>query len=107
MMKSLMSALRTGALLRSARVASFAAAALAMSFGPGSEYAQASTVKVVMQSGLRVTDPILSTAFTARDHGYLIYDTLLGLDKDFHVRPQMAEWKVSDDGKLYSFTLRS
>ena len=47
MMKSLMSALRTGALLRSARVASFAAAALAMSFGPGSEYAQASTVKVL------------------------------------------------------------
>ncbi|WP_407158458.1 ABC transporter substrate-binding protein [Bradyrhizobium sp. STM 3557] len=107
MMASLNSSLGTGPLFRSARVALLAAAVVAMSFGPGSECAQATIVKAVMQSGLRVTDPILSTAFTARDHGYMIYDTLLGLDRDFHIRPQMADWKVSGDGKLYTFTLRS
>jgi peptide/nickel transport system substrate-binding protein len=107
MMSSLRSVLGTGALFRSARVAVLATATLAANFGLSSAHARATTVKAVMQSGLRVTDPIMSTAFTARDHGYMIYDTLLGLDKDFHVRPQMADWKASDDGKLYTFTLRS
>jgi peptide/nickel transport system substrate-binding protein len=106
MMSSLKSVLGNTTVLRSARLALLAAATLAASFALGNVHARATTVKAVMQSGLRVTDPIMSTAFTARDHGYMIYDTLLGLDKDFHVRPQMADWKVSDDGKLYTFTLR-
>jgi peptide/nickel transport system substrate-binding protein len=64
------------------------------------------TVTAVMQSGLRVLDPILTTAFLTRDHGYMIYDTLLGLDEHFKVQPQMASWQVSDDQKTYTFTLR-
>src|SRR5690606_2164112 len=51
-------------------------------------------------------DPIQSTAFITRDHGYMIYDTLVGIDADFKVQPQMADWEVLDDGKLYRFTLR-
>src|SRR3546814_5735655 len=50
----------------------------------------AATVTAVMQSGLRVMDPILSTAFLTRDHAYMIYDTLLGVDSDFKIQPQMA-----------------
>jgi len=68
--------------------------------------AHAQTVTVVMQSGLRVIDPIVTTAYMTRDHGYMIYDTLLGVDADFTVQPQMASWQVSDDGKTYTFTLR-
>jgi len=68
--------------------------------------AHAQTVTVVMQSGLRVTDPIVTTAYMTRDHGYMIYDTLLGVDENFAVQPQMADWQVSDDGKTYTFTLR-
>jgi len=68
--------------------------------------AEETTLRVVMQSGLRVTDPVMTTAFMARDHGYMIFDTLLGVDSDFQIRPQMADWTVSDDGKLYTFTLR-
>lgn len=67
---------------------------------------QAQTVTAVMQSGLRVMDPVVSTAFMTRDHGYMIYDTLLGTDSNFKVQPQMADWKVSADGKTYTFTLR-
>lgn len=67
---------------------------------------QAQTVTVVMQSGLRVLDPVMTTAFLTRDHGYMVYDTLLGMDEHFKVQPQMASWTVSDDKKTYTFTLR-
>lgn len=68
--------------------------------------AQAETFRAVMQSSLRVMDPIMSTAFLTRNHGYMIYDTLLGVDADYEVQPQMADWSVSDDGTRYTFTLR-
>jgi len=67
---------------------------------------QAQTLTAVMESGLRVTDPVVTTANMAAYHGYMIYDTLLGLDETFTVRPQMADWQVSGDGKTYTFTLR-
>ncbi|KAB7598128.1 ABC transporter substrate-binding protein [Verminephrobacter eiseniae] len=70
-------------------------------------WAQAQTLTVVMQGGLRVMDPITSTAFLTRDHGYMIYDTLLGTDAHFKIQPQMADWKASADGLRYRFTLRS
>jgi len=66
----------------------------------------AQTVTAVMHSGLRVTDPVVTTATVTNFHGYMIYDTLLGVDSDFAIRPQMASWQVSDDGKTYVFTLR-
>jgi len=66
----------------------------------------AQTVTAVMHSGLRVTDPVVTTATVTNYHGYMIYDTLLGVDSNFNVRPQMAGWQVSDDGKTYTFTLR-
>lgn len=68
--------------------------------------AQAQTINAVMHSGLRLLDPILTTAHITRDHGYMIYDTLLGMDEEFQPQPQMAEWEVSDDGMTYTFTLR-
>src|SRR5690625_1783112 len=68
--------------------------------------ASAQTVTAVMHSGLRLMDPIRSTAFITREHGYMIYDTLVGLDADFNVKPQMADWEVSDDGTVYRFALR-
>jgi len=83
-------------------IAAAATAAIAL----GGSAAGAETLRVVMQSGLRITDPIMTTAFITRDHGYMIYDTLLGMDSDFTVRPQMANWEVSEDEKTYTFTLR-
>jgi len=78
------------------------AAATALAAGP----LQAQTLTAVMQSGLRVTDPVVTTANITNYHGYMIYDTLLGLDERFTVRPQMADWQASGDGKTYTFTLR-
>src|SRR6478609_3956636 len=64
------------------------------------------TITAVMHSDLRVTDPILTTAYITRDHGYMVYDTLLATDSNFKIQPQMADWKVSDDKLTYTFTLR-
>ncbi|WP_223162138.1 ABC transporter substrate-binding protein [Salinicola halophyticus] len=68
--------------------------------------AEANTLRAVMHSGLRVLDPITTTAHITRDHGYMIWDTLLGMDDKFQPQPQMADWSVSDDGMTYTFTLR-
>ncbi|MGJ4925994.1 ABC transporter substrate-binding protein [Bradyrhizobium sp. HKCCYLS2038] len=64
------------------------------------------TISAVMHSDLRVIDPGFTTAYITRDHGYMVYDTLLATDSNFKIQPQMADWKVSDDKLTYTFTLR-
>lgn len=66
----------------------------------------AETITAVMHSGLRVLDPIITTAHITRNHGYMIYDVLVAVNSDFQPQPQMAEWTISDDGLTYIFTLR-
>ncbi|WGS23234.1 MULTISPECIES: ABC transporter substrate-binding protein [unclassified Bradyrhizobium] len=78
---------------------------LALSFVPKAMAAE-KTITAVMHSDLRIIDPILTTAYITRDHGYMIYDTLLATDANFKIQPQMADWKVSDDKLTYTFTLR-
>jgi peptide/nickel transport system substrate-binding protein len=69
-------------------------------------FAGPKTITAVMHSDLRVIDPGFTTAYITRDHGYMIYDTLLAMDANFKIQPQMADWKVSDDKLTYTFTLR-
>src|SRR6202158_5009652 len=64
------------------------------------------TITAVMHSDLRVLTPGFTPAYITRDHGYMVYDTLLAMDENFKVQPQMADWKVSDDKLTYTFTLR-
>ena len=68
--------------------------------------ASAKTITAVMHSDLRVIDPGFTTAYITRDHGYMVYDTLLAMDANFQIQPQMADWKISDDKLTYTFTLR-
>src|ERR1700709_1846701 len=68
--------------------------------------ADAKTITAVMHSDLRVIDPEFTTAYITRDHGYMVYDTLLAMDANFKIQPQMADWRVSDDKLTYTFTLR-
>ena len=64
-------------------------------------------IKAVMHSPLRMSDPHATTAYISTWHGYMIYDTLLAIDAQNQIRPQMMEsWQVSDDGKTYTMTLR-
>ena len=64
------------------------------------------TITAVMHSDLRIIDPIFTTAYITRDHGYMVYDTLVAPDSSFKIQPQMADWKISDDKLTYTFTLR-
>src|ERR1700676_4753793 len=68
--------------------------------------ADAKTIAAVMHSDLRILDPTITTAYIQRDYGYMVYDTLLAMDSNFKVQPQMADYKVSDDKLTYTFTLR-
>jgi peptide/nickel transport system substrate-binding protein len=65
------------------------------------------TLRVVMQSDLRIVDPIWSTAYIIRDHGYMIYDTLFALAANGDVKPQMVDtYDVSNNGLTCTFKLR-
>src|SRR5262245_13986563 len=82
------------------------AAVMAMVLTAGAASAQ-TTLRVVMLSDLKILDPIWTTAYIVRDHGYMIYDTLLAMDAGLNVKPQMADsWSVSDDKLTYKFVLR-
>lgn len=77
-----------------------------MVLAAGVAHAQEKTVTAVMHSGLRMLDPIVSTAHITRDHGYMVYDTLVAFDGDGVVQPQMASWEKSEDNLTYTFKLR-
>jgi peptide/nickel transport system substrate-binding protein len=69
--------------------------------------AQQNTLKVVMHSDLKIVDPIWTTAYITRNHGYMIYDTLFAMDASGAIRPQMIDkYSVSADNLLWTFTLR-
>jgi peptide/nickel transport system substrate-binding protein len=66
------------------------------------------TLRFIPQADLRSIDPIWTTAYVTRNFGYLVFDTLFALDKDFKPQPQMVDrWSASDDKLSYSFTLRA
>jgi peptide/nickel transport system substrate-binding protein len=82
------------------------AIALSAALATPSLAATTKTITAVMHSDLRFLDPIITTAYIQRDYGYMVYDTLLAMDSNFKIQPQMADWKVSDDKLTYTFTLR-
>jgi peptide/nickel transport system substrate-binding protein len=56
----------------------------------------------VPQADRAVLDPIWTTTYQTRDHGFLVFDTLFGVDSHYKAQPQMAEGAVSgDDGKTW------
>ena len=60
-----------------------------------------------MNSDLKILDPIWTTAYVVRNHGYMIYDTLFATDANGEVKPQMVDkYEMSADKRTYTFTLR-
>jgi peptide/nickel transport system substrate-binding protein len=73
----------------------------------GSAFSQDKVLRVVPHSNLNILDPIWTTQYMARNHGYMVYDTLFGTDEKSGIQPQMVDkWTVSPDQRLWSFTLR-
>jgi len=92
------------------RISRAAVAALLLSlYWASAAWAQSPqrTLRFIPQADLRSIDPIWTTAYVTRNFGYLVFDTLFALDKDFKPQPQMVDrWTVSDDKLSYRFTLR-
>jgi peptide/nickel transport system substrate-binding protein len=66
-----------------------------------------SLLRFVPQADLAVLDPIWTTAYVTRNHGYLVFDTLYGQDGTFRASPQMVAGHVVErDGLQWTLTLR-
>ncbi|PYN96795.1 MAG: peptide ABC transporter permease, partial [Candidatus Rokuibacteriota bacterium] len=63
------------------------------------------TLRFVPIGDLKILDPIWTTAYITRDHGYMVYDTLFANDVTLQPRPQMVDKStVSRDRMKWSFT---
>ena len=81
-----------------------AASLLAPSISRG---AAATTLKFIPQSDLTILDPVVTTVYTARNHGFMVFDTLFGMNSQYHIEPQMLDGvSVEADGKIWNLTLR-
>ena len=67
-------------------------------------------LKFIPQSDLAILDPIWTTAYATRNHGYMVFDTLYGQSGEqngFKTTPQMvAGHVIEDDGKTSKLMLR-
>ena len=82
-----------------------AAATLAM---PAVSRAQPSrTLRFIPHADLSTLDPHWNTAYVTRNHGFMVFDTLYGLDSNYRATPQMVDGHVTEaDGLRWTLTLR-
>ena len=78
----------------------FAAGSTALALSPRLAGAQGNKqlLRFVQNGNLTILDPIWTTAYVTRDHGYMIYDTLFSTDEAGAIKPQMVDkYEVSPD----------
>ncbi len=93
-------------LTRALTVAGALTLAGVLALAPDAALAQ-TTLRVVMHSDLKIIDPIWTTAYIVRNHGYMVYDTLFAMDAKGEIHPQMVDkHEVSADKLTYTMTLR-
>ena len=64
-------------------------------------------LRFIPQVDVSVLDPVVTTAYIARNHAFAVFDTLFGQDSDFAPQPQMVGGMTTEaDGKLWRLTLR-
>ncbi|UCE32446.1 MAG: ABC transporter substrate-binding protein [Burkholderiales bacterium] len=89
--------------LRQVATATAIGAALVAAAPVGAE----TTLRVVMHSDLKIVDPIWTTAYMSRNYGYMVYDTLFGMNTKGEIKPQMVgSYDVSADNLTWTFKLR-
>jgi peptide/nickel transport system substrate-binding protein len=65
-------------------------------------------LKFIPYGDLTILDPVWTSAYPTRTHGFMIFDTLYGQDANLRPQLQMIEGVViEDDGKAWKLTLRS
>lgn len=96
-------------LTRRAALAAGSASGLAASLpAPAVSQGAASRVlRFIPHANLSAIDPVGTTGYIVRNHGYLVYDTLFATDSEYRIRPQMAEGaEASADGLTWTIRLR-
>jgi peptide/nickel transport system substrate-binding protein len=86
----------------------FLAAASAALAAPAVARAQATaTLRFVPAADLVLLDPHWTTSYQTRDHAYMVFDALFGLDEQYRPQPQMLEGFVTEnDGRTWRLFLR-
>src|SRR5215831_2772126 len=93
--------------MRYLRVCTITIALLAVTLGLAAPAHAEKKLRAVMNSDLKILDPIWTTAYVVRNHGYMIYDTLFATDAKGEIRPQMVgNYEVSADKLTHILTLR-
>jgi peptide/nickel transport system substrate-binding protein len=84
-----------------------AAAAATLALPSIGRAAGANVLKFVPQTDVAVLDPVWTTTYPTRDHGYLVFDTLFGMNSAYEISPQMLAGVVTEsDGRVWNLTLR-
>jgi peptide/nickel transport system substrate-binding protein len=85
----------------------FGAVAVPFLLKTGLARSAAKTLRVIPHADLKNIDPIWTTAYISRNHGYMVYDTLFAMDDELVPQPQMVgAWEASADKKSWTFQLR-
>ena len=64
-------------------------------------------IKFVPEADVVVFDPVVTPSAQTREHAWLIYDTLYGVDDKYNTHPQMVEGHVVENsGLTWKITLR-
>ena len=65
------------------------------------------TLRFIPQSDVTALDPVWTSVYVTRNHGYLVFDTLYGQDDALQTQPQMVEGATVDrDGREWRLRLR-
>lgn len=81
--------------------------AASLLMAPAVGRAEARPLRFIPNAALSAIDPIWTTALVALIHGYLVFDTLYGIDDTGRAHPQMcAGHELSADMLRWTFTLR-
>ena len=67
---------------------------------------KANKLVFVPTGDISVLDPVVTARRVTRNHAYLVFDTLYGIDTNWAAQPQMVEGhQVEEDGLLWTLTL--
>lgn len=63
-------------------------------------------IKAVNEAGVGSLDNMFTSAFATRNVAVHIFENVTTLDANYAVRPMVADWAISGDGSVYTFTIR-
>ena len=67
----------------------------------------ARVLRFIPQADLAAVDPVWTSVYVTRNHGYMVYDTLYGQDSAYRATPQMVEGATTErDGREWRLKLR-